>query len=151
MTSGVAISHWPANHAACVHRDRSYRTAATDSEWLTAAPSGRGFVRRFKYQCRSRHTYSEHRSHSLARRTPSGVRDEKPASWNARPALTRSQRLCAPIEWNQRPCWTKSGRYLLVLSISQFDPMPTSGAPKIIHLTGAGFQVLSFDSYTAAL
>jgi hypothetical protein len=23
MTSGVAISHWPANHAACVHRDRS--------------------------------------------------------------------------------------------------------------------------------
>src|SRR6202047_1482072 len=92
MTSGVAISHWPANHAACVHRDRSYRTAAPDSEWLTAAPSGRGFVRTLKYQRRSRRAYSEHRSHSLARRTPSGVSDDKPASWNARPVLTRSQR-----------------------------------------------------------
>ena len=67
--------------------DRSYRTAAPDSEWLTAAPSGRVFVRTFKYQRRSRRAYSEHRSHSLARRTPSGVRDDKPASWNARPAL----------------------------------------------------------------
>jgi|ERR1700720_572453 hypothetical protein len=55
---------------------------------LTAAPSGRGFVRTLKYQRRSRRAYSEHRSHSLARRAPSGVRDDKPASWNARPALT---------------------------------------------------------------
>src|SRR5258707_1645787 len=69
--------------------DRSYRTAAPDSEWLTAAPV---FVRTFKYQRRSRRAYSEHRSQSLARRTPSGVSDDKPASWNARPALTRSQR-----------------------------------------------------------
>src|ERR1700676_3793983 len=29
--------------------DRSYRTAAPDSGWLTAAPSGRGFVRTFKF------------------------------------------------------------------------------------------------------
>src|ERR1700686_5219520 len=72
--------------------DRSYRTAAPASEWLTAAPSGRMFVRTFRYQRRSRRAYSEHRSHSLARCTPSGVRDAKPASWNARPALTRSQR-----------------------------------------------------------
>src|SRR5258707_8876790 len=72
--------------------DRSYRTAAPDSEWLTAAPSGRVSVRTFKYQRRSRRAYSEHRSHSLAMRTPSGVSDDKPASWNARPALTRSQR-----------------------------------------------------------
>jgi hypothetical protein len=92
MTSGVAISHWPGNHAACVHRDRSYRTAAPESERLTAAPSRRAFVRTFKYQRRSRRAYNEHRSHSLARRAPSGVRDDKPASWNARPALTRSQR-----------------------------------------------------------
>jgi hypothetical protein len=63
MTSGVAISPWPANHAACVHRNRSYRTAAPDSEWLTAAPSGRVFVRTFKYQRRSRRAYSEHGSH----------------------------------------------------------------------------------------
>jgi hypothetical protein len=27
MTSGVAISHWPANHAACVRRDRSGDTS----------------------------------------------------------------------------------------------------------------------------
>ena len=60
--------------------------------WLTTAPSGRGFVRTFQYQRRSRRAYSEHGSHSLARRTPSGVSDDKPASWNARPALTRSQR-----------------------------------------------------------
>src|SRR5882724_1225038 len=72
--------------------DRSYRTAAPDSEWLTAAPSGRAFARTFKYQRRSRRAYSEHRSHSMARRSPSGVSDDKPASWNARPALTRSQR-----------------------------------------------------------
>jgi len=72
--------------------DRSYRTAVPDFEWLTAASSGRGFVRTFKYQRRSRRAYSEHGSHSLARRTPSGVSDDKPASWNARPALTRSQR-----------------------------------------------------------
>jgi hypothetical protein len=92
MTSGVAISHRPANHAVCVHRDRSYRTAAPDSEWLTAAPSGRVFVRTLKYQRRSRRAYSEHGSHSPARRAPSGVRDDKPASWNARPALTSSHR-----------------------------------------------------------
>jgi|SRR5450631_1066637 hypothetical protein len=54
-----------------------------DSEWLTAVPSGRAFVRTFKYQRRSRRAYSEHGSHSLARRTPSGVSDDKPASWNA--------------------------------------------------------------------
>src|SRR5260370_12001340 len=78
--SGVAGADW------------SRRRGAPDSEWLTAAPSGRGFARTFKYQRRSRRAYSEHRSHSLARRTPSGVSDDKPASWNARPALTRSQR-----------------------------------------------------------
>src|ERR1700682_6505801 len=72
--------------------DRSYRTAVPDFEWLTAAPSGRGYVRTFKYQRRSRRAYSKHRSHSLARRTPSGVSDDKPASWKARPALTKSQR-----------------------------------------------------------
>jgi hypothetical protein len=72
--------------------DRSYRTAVPDFEWLTAAPSGRAFVRTLKYQRRSRRAYSEHRSHSLARRTPLRVSDDKPASWNARPALTRSQR-----------------------------------------------------------
>jgi hypothetical protein len=54
-----------------------------DSEWLTAAPSGRAFVRTFKCQRRSRRAHSEHGSYSLARRTPSGVSDDKPASWNA--------------------------------------------------------------------
>src|SRR3981081_3035678 len=77
---------------ALLARSDPTRTAAPDSEWLTAAPSGRVFVRTFKYQRRSRRAYSEHGSHSLARRTPSGVSDDKPASWNARPALTRSQR-----------------------------------------------------------
>ena len=72
--------------------DRSYRTAVPDFEWLTAALSERMLARTFKYQRRSRRAYSEHRSHSLARRAPSGVRDDKPASWNARPALTRPQR-----------------------------------------------------------
>jgi hypothetical protein len=77
-----------ARHPA-VGADRSYRTAAPDSEWLTATPSRCVFVR---YQRRSRRAYSEHRSHSLARRAPSGVRDDKPALWNARLALTKSQR-----------------------------------------------------------
>src|SRR5450755_1231971 len=80
-----------ARHPAAAGADRSYRTAP-DAEWPTAAPSGRAFVRTFKYQRRSRRAYSEHRSHSLAKRTPKGVSDDKPASWNARPALTKSQR-----------------------------------------------------------
>src|SRR6266436_205193 len=50
------------------------------------------FLRRPAGERRSRRAYSEHGSHSLARRTPSGVSDDNPASWNARPALTRSQR-----------------------------------------------------------
>jgi hypothetical protein len=89
-SSALASAH-RARHPA-VGADRSYRTAVPVFEWLTVTPSGRVFVRTFKYQRRSRRAYSEHRSHSLARRTPSGLSDDKPASWNARPAFTRSQR-----------------------------------------------------------
>ena len=45
----------------CAGADRSYRTAASDSKWLTAAPSGHGFARTFKYRRRSRRTYSRNR------------------------------------------------------------------------------------------